>query len=232
VVGDTRHGGSPNAEGRAFSGTDPGNPYAHSARARHFAGRRSKPFFSERSTPASQSLKIKLQGPRSAVSYLMATGSRIEPLPLPALHTRVLLVDHINPATASHHAAILVAYLGGTQAVTNSHDALLTRADEGRLRSCPFLRCQARRWKTVCLAKTGPAKATSIPAGWPARGPRDHVHGGLEQYKCHDDPHRPKRSLTPLSSASESTSAQALGSRPPPPRRSARDRRDTRRCSA
>jgi hypothetical protein len=47
-------------------------------------------------------------------------------LALPALHAWVLLVDHINPPAAAHDAAVLVADLGGTQAVTDSHDALLT----------------------------------------------------------------------------------------------------------
>ena len=41
---------------------------------------------------------------------------------LAALHPRVLLVDHIDAPVPAHYAAVLVADLGGTQAVTDSHD--------------------------------------------------------------------------------------------------------------
>ena len=40
-------------------------------------------------------------------------------LALPALHARVLLVDHVDASAAAHHAAVLIANLGGTQAVTD-----------------------------------------------------------------------------------------------------------------
>src|SRR5271167_4477187 len=46
-------------------------------------------------------------------------------LALAALHARVLLIDHVDAAMAAHHAAILVADLGGAQAVADLHDTTL-----------------------------------------------------------------------------------------------------------
>ena len=161
--------GSPNAKGAAFSGqTRALAPYDRPACAFRRVAR------------AYRAGHGKLSYKASAFRIVFGRGRQPSrtPLSLPALHTRVLLVDHINPPTASHHAAVLVAYLSGTQAVTNSHDALLTRADEGRLGSCPFLPCQARR------VENRPPRPHNVSGGLVDTSRlvggrrRDHVRGG------------------------------------------------------